>query len=95
MDYWRHGTTDGASEQKLWNKKAKNVNATECMVNSETERTELMWNDKKCESVCAELLKSTTKTNEAVDNIAGMNEEDKESVKPHSHDTVEDVRPEL
>ncbi len=96
MDYWRHGTTEGASDEKLWNHKAKGIGATECVINRDSkDRRDVMWDDMQCERVCAEVLKSATKTNEAIDNIAGMKTEDKEQVKPHSHHNAEEVRPEL
>ena len=85
MDYWRHGAVGGATEQLLWNNKAEQVNVTECVIHREEDRADLMWNDSKCEAVCAQLLKSATKTNEAIDNIAGMDEQDRDSVKAHSH----------
>ena len=96
MDYWRHGTTEGASEQKLWNHKAKGIGAADCVINKDSgHRQNVMWNDIGCESVCAEVLKSSTKTNEAIDNIAGMKPEDKDHGKRHSHHNEEAVRPEL
>ena len=62
--------------QSLWNRKAMKVNATECVIHTEEEQADLLWNDQKCQRVCEEILKSSTKTNQFVDDITRANPED-------------------
>ena len=48
----------------------------ECVIRNEQD-SGVLWNDEKCENVCTEILKSSTKTNQFVDKVAGMDEADK------------------
>ena len=71
MDFVRHWSTDGASDIALWNKKAKKLNLSRCVIRSEDDERphSILWNDAKCKRVCELILKSSIKTNELVDAV--------------------------
>lgn len=66
-DWGRHGRVDGISAVDLWNKKAKATKAKECVIGIEGKAEAILWNNDRCENVCAALLVSSSKTNAAVD----------------------------
>ena len=74
-DFARHQRFDGQTVTKLWNKKAKQIEASRCMISNESETINL-WNDANCEDVCSQILESSIKTNKFVDNIIKTNEQE-------------------
>lgn len=77
MDYWRHYDVNGASDISLWNRKAQQIGNKQCVIHDANEQSNLLWNDEKCANVCMNVLKSSTKTNEWVDEVNGINTDSK------------------
>ena len=80
MDFWRTGRVNGITAITLWNKKAKKINANECIISGNEESK--LWNQEKCQNVCHEMLKSSTRTNKFVDGLAGIKQETDEKSEP-------------
>lgn len=90
MDFYRHWKIDGASLNQLWNKKAKKIGASKCIINGDKNEDNILWNDNECENVCIEILKSSTKTNEWVDGVTGAKLNDNNKVNKDNNDKDND-----
>eukprot|EP00483_Globobulimina_turgida_P009836 UN09855 len=90
MDFWRHRRIDGATHTYLWNRKAKKINAKQCIIDeNENNKRHVLWNDSKCQNVCAQMLKSSTRTNKVVDELFGGIKSENNQAKKSNTDTTE------